>query len=64
VPCFPASLAGKQGTRTESLSKNSQLKSEAFNFSNETQKTVLELTFSILKILGSDLTPVLVPCQL
>ena len=46
-------------TLTMGLSKNSQLKGEAFNFSNETQKTVLELTFSILKMLGADLTPVI-----
>jgi CDP-glucose 4,6-dehydratase len=46
-------------TLTEALSQNLQLKGEAFNFSNETQKTVLELTFSILKMLESDLIPVI-----
>ncbi len=46
-------------TLAECLTNNGQLKGEAFNFSNETQKTVLELTLSILRMLRSDLTPVI-----
>lgn len=42
---------------TEVLSVNPDLKGEAFNFSNETQRTVLELTKQIIKILDSNLEP-------
>ena len=41
----------------ESLIKNPALKGEAFNFSNEIQVTVLELTQKILGLMGSDLKP-------
>ena len=41
----------------ESLIKNPALKGEAFNFSNEIQVTVLELTEKILNLMGSDLKP-------
>jgi CDP-glucose 4,6-dehydratase len=44
---------------SEALSKNQFLKGEAFNFSNETQKTVLELTKKILELIGSNLEPVI-----
>jgi len=46
-------------TLSEALSKNPHLKGEAFNFANETQKTVLDLTEIILKALVSDLKPVI-----
>ena len=45
-------------TLSKALSEDSNLKGEAFNFSNETQRTVLELTNLILTELGSDLTPI------
>lgn len=41
----------------EKLSINPALKGEAFNFSNETQVTVLELVTRILKVMKSDLEP-------
>ena len=41
----------------EAMAKNPELKGEAFNFSNEIQVTVLELTHKILEIMGSDLKP-------
>ena len=41
----------------EAMAKNSDLKGEAFNFSNEIQVTVLELTHKILELMGSDLKP-------
>lgn len=46
-------------TLSEAISKNKPLKGEAFNFSNETQKTVLELTKNILELLGSNLVPII-----
>lgn len=46
-------------TLSEALTKNKALKGEAFNFSNETQKTVLELTRNILDLLGSNLEPII-----
>jgi CDP-glucose 4,6-dehydratase len=41
----------------ERLAKNPDLCGQAFNFSNETQVTVLELVERILKLMGSDLEP-------
>ncbi|MGI4787745.1 MAG: GDP-mannose 4,6-dehydratase [Janthinobacterium lividum] len=41
----------------ESMAKNPSLRGEAFNFSNELQVTVLELTQKILDVMGSDLKP-------
>ncbi len=41
----------------EAMAKNPDLKGEAFNFSNEIQVTVLELTHKILDLMGSDLKP-------
>lgn len=46
-------------TLAEALVKNSDLKGEAFNFSNESQKNVLDLTNIILSLLGSELKPVI-----
>ena len=45
-------------TLSKALSKDPDLKGEAFNFSNETQRTVLELTNLILTELSSDLAPI------
>jgi len=42
----------------ESLTSTQELKGEAFNFSNEAPKTVLELTEIILEKLGSNISPV------
>ena len=41
----------------EKMAQNPGLKGEAFNFSNELQVTVLELTQKILDVMGSDLKP-------
>ena len=41
----------------EKLARNPELRGEAFNFSNELQVTVLELTHKILAQMGSDLQP-------
>ena len=41
----------------EAMAKNPDLKGEAFNFSNEIQVTVLELTHKILELMGSELEP-------
>ncbi len=41
----------------EKLAQNPELRGEAFNFSNELQVTVLELTHKILEQMGSDLQP-------
>ena len=41
----------------EKLAHNPELRGEAFNFSNELQVTVLELTHKILALMGSDLKP-------
>ena len=41
----------------ESMAKDPSLRGEAFNFSNELQVTVLDLTHKILGLMGSDLTP-------
>ena len=41
----------------ESMAKDPSLCGEAFNFSNELQVTVLDLTHKILGLMGSDLTP-------
>ena len=44
-------------TLAEKLAENPKLRGEAFNFSNELQITVLDLTQRILKAMGSDLIP-------
>ena len=41
----------------ESMAKDPSLRGEAFNFSNELQVTVLDLTHKILALMGSTLTP-------
>ena len=41
----------------EKLAQKPELRGEAFNFSNELQVTVLELTRKILALMGSDLKP-------
>ena len=41
----------------EKMAENPHLRGEAFNFSNELQVTVLELTEKILAVMGSDLRP-------
>jgi CDP-glucose 4,6-dehydratase len=41
----------------EKLAENPHLRGEAFNFSNETQLTVLELVQRILTLMGSELQP-------
>ena len=41
----------------EQMAGNPSLRGEAFNFSNELQVTVLELTERILKVMGSNLRP-------
>ncbi len=41
----------------EQIARNPSLRGEAFNFSNELQVTVLELTEKILAVMGSDLRP-------
>ncbi len=46
-------------TLTKALSLDPSLKGEAFNFSNETQRTVLDLTTHIIKLLGSSLEPII-----
>jgi CDP-glucose 4,6-dehydratase len=45
-------------TLTQALSSNANLKGEAFNFSNESQRNVLELTRTILGLMSSDLEPI------
>lgn len=44
-------------TLVEALAARPELRGQAFNFSNELQITVLELTHQILELLGSDLEP-------
>lgn len=44
---------------SEKLSQNPELTGEAFNFSNESRSTVLELTQLILNLLNSKLTPII-----
>lgn len=46
-------------TLSEALTHNASLKGEAFNFSNETQKTAHELVITILKLMDSDLKPII-----
>jgi CDP-glucose 4,6-dehydratase len=41
----------------EQLAGNSDLRGQAFNFSNETQVTVLELVKRLLNLMNSDLKP-------
>jgi CDP-glucose 4,6-dehydratase len=41
----------------EHLAQNPELRGHAFNFSNETQVTVLELVERLLKLMDSDLEP-------
>jgi CDP-glucose 4,6-dehydratase len=43
----------------ERVSQNEDLRGEAFNFSNETPLSVLELVERILKLMGSDLKPII-----
>lgn len=45
-------------TLAQALSLNPSLKGEAFNFSNETQLNVLDLTRCILKLMGLSLDPI------
>jgi CDP-glucose 4,6-dehydratase len=42
----------------EKLATNSSLYGQAFNFSNETQVTVLDLVSQIIETIGSDLSPI------
>lgn len=44
-------------TLTQALSENRALKGHAFNFSNESQRNVLELTQTILGLMSSNLEP-------
>lgn len=46
-------------TLAKALVNNPEIKGEAFNFSNETQKHTLELTNIIIKSLNSDLQPII-----
>lgn len=46
-------------TLTKALSADSALKGQAFNFSNETQRNVLDLTKTIVSLLGSKLEPII-----
>jgi CDP-glucose 4,6-dehydratase len=46
-------------TLTQALSESVNLKGEAFNFSNESQHNVLELTSTILRLMSSDLEPII-----
>ena len=46
-------------TLAQQLTSRPELAGEAFNFSNATQRTVLELIEDILKIIGSDLKPII-----
>lgn len=46
-------------TLAHALTLNPELKGEAFNFSNESQKSVLEITDIILSLLNSKLSPVI-----
>ncbi|MEN8237071.1 MAG: GDP-mannose 4,6-dehydratase [Pseudomonadota bacterium] len=46
-------------TLSEALALNPDLKGQAFNFSNETQKNVNDLTLMILEALNSNLKPVI-----
>lgn len=50
---------GAYMTLAEKLAENPALAGEAFNFSNETQVTVQALVNRILKLMGSDLQPVM-----
>ncbi|CAO4844428.1 MAG: CDP-glucose 4,6-dehydratase [Holosporales bacterium] len=44
-------------TLSKALSLNPMLRGEAFNFSNATQKTTLDLVYMILSLMDSNLTP-------
>lgn len=46
-------------TLTKALTLDSKLSGEAFNFSNETQRNVLEITKIIINIFGANLEPVI-----
>lgn len=46
-------------TLSQELSNNPKLRGEAFNFSNETQRTVLDLTTMLIQMLGSTLEPII-----
>ena len=46
-------------TLTENLVQNKNVKGQAFNFSNESQYTVLDLTRKIIRILESTLEPII-----
>ena len=44
---------------SEFLSHNIEIKGQAFNFSNESKKTVLDITNLIIKLIKSNLEPIL-----
>lgn len=46
-------------TLTQALSENSLLKGEAFNFSNESQRNVLEIIQTILELMSSNIKPII-----
>jgi CDP-glucose 4,6-dehydratase len=46
-------------TLSQALTLDPSLRGEAFNFSNETQKTVYDLTLCIIKLLDSNVKPII-----